>query len=111
MDRMATTTSRGRRTMDLYGTLRYRGKKIYLNRKKLLENGDWNWVQDSTGLDKADDENATKLLAARNARELAKYELRAIDAQSSGGSLSPVETLRILPKHCVDALQPQRLTS
>lgn len=97
--------------MDLHGTLRYRGNKIYLNRKRLRENGDWKWIQDSTGLDKGDEETATKLLAERNARELAQHELRARAARSSGDSLSSAETLRSFARQWVATRKMRELTS
>jgi hypothetical protein len=96
--------------MDLHGTLRYRGKKIYLNRKRLLENGDWKWIQDSTGVDRGDEETATKLLAERNASELAKHELRALVARSNGSSPSG-DTLRSFSRQWVETRKTRELTS
>jgi len=49
--------------MELFGSIQYRGNKIYLNRKRLLETGAWAWAQESTGFDKGDEENARRLLA------------------------------------------------
>jgi len=64
--------------MELFGSIQYRGNKIYLNRKRMLESGAWAWAQESTGFEKGQEESARLLLAERNLRELAKHDLHAV---------------------------------
>ncbi len=99
--------------MDLLGSVQYRGRKIYLNRKKLLESGQWKWTQEATGLDRGDENAAGDLLEERNASELARYELRAVVVRSKcrvGTSSSP-ETLRQFSELWVANRKARQFTS
>ena len=97
--------------MDLHGTLRYRGSKIYLNRKHLLADGAWKWFQDATSLDKGDEETARKMLAELNIAELAKYEIRAVVTRTASGGLPVGETVRTFARQWIELRKAREFTS
>src|SRR5258707_7972644 len=99
--------------MDLPGSVQYRGKKVYLNRKTLLQTGRWKWVQEATGLERGEEVTARNLLHEWNLHELAKDELRAMVLQrkSVGAEFSPEPTLREFAKQWVEHRKAHGLTS
>jgi integrase len=94
--------------MNLYGSVQYRGRRIYLSRKRLHPDGRWKWAQESTGLSRGDEPVALQLLEEHNAHELARYKLRALVAQPIDARIPTVESYA---RKWIDLRKRRHLTS